>query len=135
MLDYRPGDAWRLRDLTWRFPVRRVMLTPELARTWLARETLSGWPRDPAQVTSYARGLREGLWRPEPNDLIVMTEDGRLVHCGLWIAAIAESGLTLPVWVLELPIPVAEQLLRIHARFNKPLQMTDDLEPPDADRK
>src|SRR5262245_19317553 len=112
----RPGDAQRLGDLVWRYPVRRVDLTPALARAWLARGTLSGWPRDPQRVETYARQLRADLWRPGPNDLIVMTDDGRLVHCGLWIAAIAEAERTLPVWVLELPIPVAESLLRTGSR-------------------
>jgi hypothetical protein len=76
-----------------------------------------------------------GAWRPQPTDYIIMTTDGRLVHCGLWIAAIAESSLTLPVWVLELPLDVAQRLLDASLR-GKGGPMTPDPPPrPGLDRR
>ena len=79
--------------------MRRVDITPELARQWLS--TLPpGWcEADPVKVACYADAMRAGTWLLM--ELPVCIRQGRLVSSWNRLAAVIEADMTVPMYVSD----------------------------------
>lgn len=70
----------------------RVRVTPEVATALLEKNT-SNRPLSNSVVASYARQMREGIWRYNPQDSIVVHASGRLLNGQHRLWAVVESGV------------------------------------------
>lgn len=83
--------------------MRLVDITPELALEWLQTLRPDGkWPAgqvDDAKVQRYAHAMRNGTW--ELLQMPVVVRRGRLLSSRHRMAAIIETGMTVPMYVSD----------------------------------
>jgi hypothetical protein len=78
--------------------MRRVDITPELARQWLATSPMS-WKADPGKVARYAAAMRDGSWLLM--EMPVVLRNGRLVSSVNRLTAVIEADMTVPMYVSD----------------------------------
>jgi hypothetical protein len=70
-----------------------MIITPALAKTWLANYNHGNRPIKPTTVAKYARAMKASRWRPGVG-MIQFAEDGRLINGQHTLSAIVASGVS-----------------------------------------
>ncbi len=82
--------------------MRRIDVTPELAREWLATLPGAHWPGgkvDAAKVARYAAMMRAGTWQLIPMPVVIRR--GRLLSSRHRLTAVIEADMTVPMYVSD----------------------------------
>ena len=77
--------------------MRRVDVTPELARQWLA--TMPGAKTDQGKVARYAAMMRAGTWRLLPMPIVIRR--GQLQSSRHRLAAVIEADVAVEMFVSD----------------------------------
>ena len=79
--------------------IKHTDLTPELAAVLLAKPHARQRRAAPTTVANYAEQMRQGRWRPDVPDPLLVDSDGRLFNGAHRCAAVIASGVTISVLV------------------------------------
>lgn len=82
--------------------VEKVIITPDLAREWLAKVPETQRNRRERQVVMYAQDMAEGRWQDSAaHTPIAFNEAGEMIQGQHRLAAIVKSGVTLQLTVVH----------------------------------
>ena len=105
---------WPSADFGGHFPMGLqgtvMLITPELAREWIAAGSLLG-PPNWRRAKQIAREWEAHEWRPGVADPILRTDTGLLVGRGTRVAAVKISGMAIRFLVIVVPEAVARRML------------------------
>lgn len=88
-LSFKPGEA----------SVKRVMVTPDIAKEWLSRGIDNNRNIRPSHVDGLARDMSAGQWVADSGNLIRFDDRGRLFDGQHRLSAVVKSGVSCSMWV------------------------------------